>query len=37
MEITTTFKNQTLDEVLDVIARTLNVRVEKNGKNIVLR
>lgn len=37
MEITTTFKNQNLDDVLDVIARTLNVRVEKNGKNIVLR
>lgn len=37
MEITTTFKNQNLDDVLDVISRTLNVRVEKNGKNIVLR
>lgn len=37
MEITTTFKNQDLDGVLEVISRTLNVRVEKNGKNIVLR
>ncbi|HEY9176777.1 MAG TPA: FecR domain-containing protein [Flavipsychrobacter sp.] len=37
MEITTTFKNQSLDDVLEVISRTLNVRVEKNGKNIVLR
>jgi transmembrane sensor len=37
MAITTTFKNQSLDSVLDVISQTLNVRVEKNGKNIVLR
>lgn len=37
MEITTTFKNQELDDVLDVISRTLNVRVERNGKTIVLR
>ncbi len=37
MPITTTFKNESLDNILDVISQTLNVRVEKNGKNIVLR
>lgn len=34
MPITTTFKNESLDEVLNTIAETLNIRVEKNGKNI---
>lgn len=37
MQITTTFKNEPLDNILSVISQTLNVRVEKNGKNIVLR
>lgn len=37
MEITTTFKNESLDSILDVISRTLNVQVEKSGKYIVIR
>jgi len=37
MQLTTTFKNESLDSILDIISRTLNVRVERNGKNIVIR
>lgn len=37
LAITTTFKNESLDGVLNTISATLNVKVEKNGNNIVLR
>lgn len=37
LAITTTFKNESLDGVLSTISATLNVKVEKNGNNIVLR
>lgn len=36
MPITTTFKNESLDNILNTISATLNIRVEKNGNNIIL-
>jgi len=36
-QITTTFKNRSLDEVLTVIAETLGVRIERNGNEIIIK
>lgn len=35
--ITTTFKDQPLENILDVIAKTLDVRIEQHGKNITIK
>lgn len=35
--ITTTFKNDSIDNILDVISKSLNVQVEKNGKYITIK
>jgi transmembrane sensor len=37
MPITTTFKNESLDNILAVVSGTLHIKVEKNGKDIILR
>jgi transmembrane sensor len=37
MPITTTFRNEPIDNILAVISETFNVRVERNGNNITLR
>lgn len=36
-QITTTFKNKSLDEILTVVAETLGVRIEKNGNEILIK
>lgn len=36
MPITTTFKNETLDNILNVVAGTQHIRVIKNGNRIIL-
>ncbi len=35
--ITTTFKNESIDNVLALISQTLNVQIEKNGKYITIK
>lgn len=37
MAITTTFKNESLDYILNTISSTLNVQVEKNGNLIIIK
>ena len=37
LPLTTIFRNESLDNILDVIAETFNVKVEKDGKNIFLK
>lgn len=37
LQLTTTFKNESLDNILATISETLGVRVEKNGKYITLK
>lgn len=36
MSITTTFKNESLDNILELVAGTLHIRVVKNGNRIIL-
>lgn len=36
-QITTTFKNKSLDEILTIVAETLKVRIEKNGNEILIK
>lgn len=36
-QITTIFKNKSLDEILTIIAETLKVRIEKNGNEILIK
>lgn len=35
--ITTTFKNQSLDDILLVIAESLSVRIDKQGRKVIIR
>ena len=37
MPITTTFYNESLEQVLDVISITFNIKVERTGKTIILK
>lgn len=37
MPLTTTFKNESLDDILDVISKTFNLKVEKKNKTIIIR
>lgn len=37
LPLTTTFHNETLDSILSVIAETLNVKVEHNGNEIIIK
>lgn len=37
LPITTTFKNESLDNVLELLEGTLNIKAEKNGRNITLK
>jgi ferric-dicitrate binding protein FerR (iron transport regulator) len=37
LPITTTFQNQSLDEILTVISETFKIKVERNGKQIILK
>lgn len=37
LPLTTTFHNETLDNVLSIVAETLNIKVERNGTDIVLK
>jgi transmembrane sensor len=37
MPITTTFKNESLDRILEIVRLTLNITVEKTGDKIILR
>ena len=37
LPLTTTFSNESLDQVLDIISATFNISVEKTGDTIVLR
>ena len=36
-QITTTFRNKSLNEILAVVAETLGVRIEKNGSEIIIK
>lgn len=36
-QITTTFRNKSLDEILTIVAETLKVRIEKNGNEILIK
>lgn len=35
--ITTTFKDQTLEEILDVISQTFSLTIERSGNNIIIK
>ncbi len=37
LPITTTFKDQTLEEILSVIKQTFGVTIERNGNNIIIK
>jgi hypothetical protein len=37
MTLTTTFHNESLDQVLDVISITFNIKVVKEGNTIILQ
>lgn len=37
LPITTTFKNQTLDEILNVISQTFDLKIERKGNNIIIK
>jgi ferric-dicitrate binding protein FerR (iron transport regulator) len=37
LPITTTFKNQSLDEILKVITETFNISVERQGNRFLLK
>jgi len=37
LPITTTFKGQSLDEILKVITETFNIRVERQGNRFLLK
>lgn len=37
LPLTTTFTDSSLDEILNVISKTFNISIEKNGKQIILK
>lgn len=37
LTLTTTFKNESLDDILDVISKTFNLKVEKKNKTIIIK
>jgi ferric-dicitrate binding protein FerR (iron transport regulator) len=37
LSITTTFKQEPLDNILDIVAQTLGIKVVKNGEQYILR
>lgn len=37
LQLTTTFRNESLDNILNIVAETLHIQVEKNGGRIILK
>jgi len=36
VKITTVFKNESLDTIISIISETLKIKVDRNGKTIIL-